>query len=465
MPVSIVDTHVKVQMLVDNLRGDTLTEIGEDFGVSRKTVRRCIDEVTEFLDGLSVGDTVYVADDATNLKGVIASIDSPVVDRLPVSVLFGDGVADYVDLANLIDGMAKEGAKPTFAIPVEAQEVEGDRLPVGTRVRIRKDSEYHGLSDWNPTNDMEGEIQEVENTDHCYIVKWDNGNTNCYRDEDVEVVEQVEEVVEEVEQVVDNAQYFVTAPQDSLTIVRIDQDTGEVSQRQTNKHNPHFAEIREMVKASQDQEVLAEVYNMLDTTRMLEAYSVGRVKVNPDTETVVFVKPDGSERSVPDDIASDVITTVRNHGRTEGDRLVKFLDKLMDNVSFKAIEGLYRFMKHNCIGINDDGSIQAWKGVRPDLHSNHAGKIKNSPTCTVREDGRIYNGNFGTEIRVDRSEVNDDPDQTCSHGLHVGNREYAEGFAQTLLAVKVEPQDVVAVPKDYDGAKMRCCAYTPLFAV
>jgi hypothetical protein len=137
---------------------------------------------------------------------------------------------------------------------------------------------------------------------------------------------------------------------------------------------------------------------------------------------------------------------------------------LMDNVSFKAIQGLYSFMKDQSITINDDGSIQAWKGVRSDMYSSKGGDIKSSETIKVDSTGHVYNGDFGIEIRVDRSEVDDDPKSSCSHGLHVGSRAYATAWSEKLLLVRVEPQDVVAVPDNEDG-KMRTCGYTPVRVV
>ncbi|QDP60379.1 MAG: putative protein rIIB [Prokaryotic dsDNA virus sp.] len=466
MAVTIVSNEDKVEMLYCfTQHEDTLTSIGEDFGVSRKTVRRCIDEVNKFLAGIQVGDTINLKTDEGLLEVTVALEDKELEDTMPVAVRFPDGVVDYVELHQLMDGEQMNEVAERVTEEVEASEivetVANKGLSVGDSVRIRKDSHFYGDGYGNPI-DQVGTVASIENGVILPIlVRWEEDGLNSYDESDLYVVEPEPEV----EEVTENAQYFVTAPQDSLTIVRIDQDTGEVSQRQTNKHNENFGNLRDMIKADQSQECLKVVYEALDTTRMLESYSVGRVKVNPQTESVVFVRQDGSERAVPDDIAMDIITTVREYGRDSGEKLVKFLDKLMTNVSFKAIEGLYRFMKHNCIEINDDGSIQAWKGVAEDLHSISSGKIANSPTCPVRADGRIDNSGFGTEIRVDRSEVDDDPDATCSHGLHVGNRSYAESFGRTLLSVKVEPQDVVAVPKDYNGAKMRCCAYTPLFAV
>jgi hypothetical protein len=59
-----------------------------------------------------------------------------------------------------------------------------------------------------------------------------------------------------------------------------------------------------------------------------------------------------------------------------------------------------------------------------------------------------------------RNQVNEDPNQTCSYGLHVANFDYASGFGSGhMLEVEVHPADVVAIPVDYNQAKMRVCKY------
>jgi hypothetical protein len=42
----------------------------------------------------------------------------------------------------------------------------------------------------------------------------------------------------------------------------------------------------------------------------------------------------------------------------------------------------------------------------------------------------------------------------------VGSFDHAAGYGNTLLEVKVNPRDVVSVPSDTGGAKMRVCRYT-----
>jgi hypothetical protein len=77
----------------------------------------------------------------------------------------------------------------------------------------------------------------------------------------------------------------------------------------------------------------------------------------------------------------------------------------------------------------------------------------------VREDGRIFNG-VGETIECMRNSVNDNKDDTCSYGLHAGSYEYASNFSQgKLVEVEIDPSDVVSIPSDCSGQKLRTCKY------
>ena len=73
--------------------------------------------------------------------------------------------------------------------------------------------------------------------------------------------------------------------------------------------------------------------------------------------------------------------------------------------------------------------------------------------------------NIGKPVTMDRQECDSDPYQTCSSGLHVGAPGYVSTFGRGdknyILAVMVNPANVVAVPVDYGYEKMRVCEYYP----
>lgn len=128
--------------------------------------------------------------------------------------------------------------------------------------------------------------------------------------------------------------------------------------------------------------------------------------------------------------------------------LLRFMDRLMDNPSNRAVNELYRFLEACELPITRDGYFLAYKRVRDDFTDIHSGKFDNS---------------VGAKPRVRRNEVDEDSTRTCSHGLHVCSASYLPHFgswmSNRVVVVKVDPQDVVAVPEDYDNAKMRVCGY------
>lgn len=128
--------------------------------------------------------------------------------------------------------------------------------------------------------------------------------------------------------------------------------------------------------------------------------------------------------------------------------LVNFWNNLKQNPSQHSIEQLYGFLEANHHPLTDDGCFLAYK------------KVTRTATGLKDSHSRTFNNNVGEHVKMDRAGVNPDPNQTCSHGLHVASFEYAKGFSgDVLVVVKVNPRDVVAVPTDYNKQKMRTCAY------
>lgn len=125
--------------------------------------------------------------------------------------------------------------------------------------------------------------------------------------------------------------------------------------------------------------------------------------------------------------------------------LLKFSEKILKNPSYNSRVQLYKFLEHNGHPITKDGNFIAYKKVRTDFKDCHTGRIDNS---------------VGTTVSMNRHDVDDNPDNTCSSGLHVAAYNYAKNFSNGhLLEVEVNPEDVVSVPNDYNGEKMRVCKY------
>lgn len=128
--------------------------------------------------------------------------------------------------------------------------------------------------------------------------------------------------------------------------------------------------------------------------------------------------------------------------------MVRFMENLMANPSTRSVEQVYGFLEKNNLPITEDGHFLAFKKVSKhymDIHSNTiSNRIGESPT-------------------MDRNEVNDNPDQTCSSGLHFCSISYLSSFGSStdpVMVLKINPADVVSIPTDYNGAKGRCSKYT-----
>ena len=126
-----------------------------------------------------------------------------------------------------------------------------------------------------------------------------------------------------------------------------------------------------------------------------------------------------------------------------------FLENLMDNPSFRAVNELYDFLEASELPITEDGHFLAYKRVNGDFKDCYTGKIDNSP---------------GAVVEMPRNMVDEDKARTCSEGLHFCSREYLPhyggwGNEKKVVMVKINPRDVVAIPQDYNNAKGRTCRY------
>lgn len=130
---------------------------------------------------------------------------------------------------------------------------------------------------------------------------------------------------------------------------------------------------------------------------------------------------------------------------------IKFLENLMLNPSYRSRECLYQFLEQFDAPITPDGNFIAFKRISKNWKDIHSGTFDNS---------------IGTVVKMDRARVDDDPKHTCSSGLHICADKYLQHFADAsnsrTVVVEVNPAHVVAVPYDYDFAKMRVCEYKVL---
>lgn len=135
------------------------------------------------------------------------------------------------------------------------------------------------------------------------------------------------------------------------------------------------------------------------------------------------------------------------------DRLNKFLEKLLRNkFDLQQITQVCNFMLGKQLetgryNITADGDLELYRSAR--CHGNIVLDANSSSIPQI----------VGATYVMDKKFVDKDPTRTCSYGLHVATRNYAEGFAKVLFLVAVNPADIVSVPTDYGFEKVRCTKY------
>lgn len=140
--------------------------------------------------------------------------------------------------------------------------------------------------------------------------------------------------------------------------------------------------------------------------------------------------------------------------------MLNFLDNLSQNPSDHAVVELFDFMENKNMPITYDGCFLAYKAVRNDYKDIYSGTFDNS---------------VGSICSVPRNKVDNNRNNGCGHGLHVGAIDYAKSYGgididdldggdnddngNRLMICKVNPRDVVSVPTDSKFQKLRCCRY------
>jgi len=216
--------------------------------------------------------------------------------------------------------------------------------------------------------------------------------------------------------------------------------------------HPHYDEIWERVQS--DDPTVVELYDIEEGVGDLFA---------PLTERVVIRN---GEVLFDNDLADDSLTQAmlecyKNGEEDQAIALANFFEKLAQNPSDQSQHMLYNFLQNTRLTILSNGDMVAYKGIMNDRRSIHSGKgvVDGEPI-----EGHIPNED-GSTIEVPRSYVNDDIDVACSTGLHAGTYEYASTWssnAGVVVAVAINPRDVIAVPRDHGSQKIRCCRYKVL---
>jgi hypothetical protein len=196
-----------------------------------------------------------------------------------------------------------------------------------------------------------------------------------------------------------------------------------------------YAQILKVLSTGLDETKIKQILEYHD-----DSDKDDRIEIKPE-ENKVFI----DKVEMPDGLKTRFMDLKRRHKPRS--YLLNFWDKLQKNPNKNSIRMLYQFLEHNGHPIMSDGSFVAYKAVKNDLKDHYTGTNEHK---------------VGKVIRIERDKVDPNPNNTCSSGLHVCSWKYTEHFhagESRYFEVLINPCDVVAVPNDYQGTKMRVCAY------
>lgn len=125
--------------------------------------------------------------------------------------------------------------------------------------------------------------------------------------------------------------------------------------------------------------------------------------------------------------------------------MLRFMDNLFQNPQPYAINELYDWLDRCKMPITDDGHFMAYKRVGSDYKDCYTHTIDNS---------------VGQIVMMKREDVDPDRRNECSRGLHFCSTSYLPSYpGDKIMQVKINPKDVVAIPKDYNYSKGRTWMY------
>lgn len=213
-----------------------------------------------------------------------------------------------------------------------------------------------------------------------------------------------------------------------------------------DKDSEKYSRVSSLLKDKLYDAVVDYLFPGLEVKETLTAQSHGNFKL--DKSGNVFVK--GEKNPVHKVIGLKILEFHR--AKADYNPLILFWKNLQKNPSENSKNQLFQFLSANHHPITQDGCFIAYKYV----HKKENGEL-------VDAHSKTFNNGIGRIVKVERSKVDPNHNQTCSYGLHVAAHAYAtSNGGSVVVEVKVNPRDVVAVPPDYNQQKMRVCEYKVL---
>ena len=216
-----------------------------------------------------------------------------------------------------------------------------------------------------------------------------------------------------------------------------------------NTDNPNYTGLKNALLNAEYE----NIGRYLDIKKSIEDFSHGSIKVI--AEKVYY-----GNYELKGFVIDKLLEFLRS-GAKDAQPILNFIEKLMFNPSKNSVDQLYTFLSYKTLPLTETGNVIGYKGVDADYYSKHGNTNTLVITGKVDAAGRILN-KIGDTIEVARNSVDDNKDNHCSHGLHVGSYDYAKDWAGNtghLLMVEFDPSDAVSVPTDCNFQKLRVSKY------
>ena len=193
--------------------------------------------------------------------------------------------------------------------------------------------------------------------------------------------------------------------------------------------------------------------DLVDVQRAVEDFVQGDIEVKDE---IVYYKGHRLHG-----VVVDKLLEMLRAGLKDSAPITNFIARLQANPSANSVAELYTFLGYRNLATTPEGKVLGYKGVQSDYWSSTG----NADTIVVQgetnERHQILN-EVGATIEVARRCVDDNKDNHCSFGLHIGSYDYANSWAGEngrLLVVEFDPADAVSVPTDCDFQKLRVSKY------
>lgn len=225
--------------------------------------------------------------------------------------------------------------------------------------------------------------------------------------------------------------------------------------------------------------LVEEIETILTPAKKVALLSNGNFET--DSKGVLYLV--GTNVPIPQFLSKKIMEYIKEDHPLEA--IINFWKRLLLNPDTHIREQLFSFLENNGHPITTRGYFLAYKSVQvkrkfdketgeevvkveydEDSGEKIAEKYTHALTFTPHHSGAHGMAiKIGEPVTMPREECDNNPNNTCSSGLHVGNMKYVGDFGsgnKVVLECLISPTDVVSIPSDYNSTKMRTCKYFPI---